>query len=210
MLPSNVLPHSQPLRRDVLRDPFNGRATHGSGMRTCSSLRLQLAYKNLSLGSSAIGLSHSPNWLTSSHFQPSFPSLRPALASYELLMNQFSMNHFPCADCVFHHRADSHRLSSLVPMTKNYLHYQNKPWSFHKELTEGVCCGREVKRVVEEGCVNFTALTSLIMSHQQCRRNPAWKVNLKEWDVLGECCRFQMKRLIKSPQKLIFYSLFCL
>lgn len=148
-------------------------------MRTCSSLRLQpetkgsFAYKNLSLGSFAFGLPHSPSRLTSSLFQPSFPSLQPALASYELLMNQFSMNHFPCADCVFHHRADSHRLSSLVPMTKNYLRYQNKPWSFHKELTEGVCCGREVKRVVEDGCVNFTTLTSLIMSHQQCRRNPA-------------------------------------
>lgn len=96
-------------------------------------------------------------------------------------------------------------------MTKSYLRYQNKAASFHEELTEGVRRPvREVKRVVEEGCVNFTAPTSLIMTHQQCRRNPAYKVNLRECDVLGERCGFKMERLIKSPQKLIFYSLLCL
>jgi len=36
------------------------------------------------------------------------------------------------------------------------------------------------------------------------------KSTLKECDVLGERCGFKTGRLIKSPQKLTFYSLLCL
>lgn len=42
----------------------------------------------------------------------------------------------------------------------------------------------EVKRVLEAGSVNFTALSCSAVSHQPCRSNPAPKASPKAWGVL--------------------------